>query len=130
MRKILFVFVCLFVSLSVFAQQGNRGAGNRGTPEENARRTTEWMKTELNLTDRQVAPVDSINLVYARAQARLIESANGDFASIREAMQKINTDRIAAYEKVLTREQVETYRTRAPQQRQGGNRPGGGGNRQ
>ena len=121
MKKILLVIVCLFVVLAtVSAQQGNRG--NRGgTPEENAKRTTEWMKTELKLTAKQVAPVDSINLVIAKAQAKLRESANGNFSSMREANQKLEDDRVKAFEKVLTKEQLEGYKKQMQERRR--NRP-------
>jgi hypothetical protein len=106
MKKFLLATVCLFiVTLAVSAQRPNQG-----TPEENAKRNTERMKTELNLTPEQVAPVDSINLVFAKAQAKLIEKANGDFASVREDMQKLNALRSEAYEKVLTKEQLASYK--------------------
>ena len=106
MKRFLFVIVSLFiVSFTLSAQRFNQG-----TPEENARRNTERMKTELNLTPEQIAPIDSINLVFAKAQAKLIEKANGDFASVREDMQKLNALRLEAYGKVLTDEQMEAYK--------------------
>ena len=106
MKKYLLAIVCLFFVSSIgFAQRPNQG-----TPEENAKRTTEWMKTELALTPEQVVPIDSINLVFAKAQAVLFERANGDFASVREDMQKLNALRSEAYEKFLTPEQMEAYR--------------------
>ena len=124
MRKYLFAIVCLFVvSSTVFAQRPNPRS-----PEENAKQTTEWMKTELNLTPEQVAPIDSINLVFAQAQAVLIERANGDFASVREDMRKLNALRLEAYEKILTDEQMEAYKKfMEERQRNRGNRGGGRG---
>jgi len=105
MKKSLIVIVSLFiVSLTVSAQQFSQR-----TPEENAKRMTERMKTDLNLTPEQVAPIDSINLVFAQAQAKLIEKANGDFASVREDMQKLHALRVEAYEKILTDEQMQVY---------------------
>jgi len=106
MRKLLFVVVCSFaISGFALAQPGN----NR-TPEESAKLMTDRMKTELNLTPEQIAPVDSINLVFAKAQAKLREKANGDFSLIREDMQKLGALRIEAYEKVLTDEQIQAYK--------------------
>jgi len=106
MKKVFFAIICVFaISLAVSAQPG----GQR-TPEESAKRMTERMKTELSLTDQQVAPIDSINLVFAKAQTQLREKANGDFASIREDMQKLNALRLEAYEKVLTDEQLQAYK--------------------
>jgi len=106
MKKFLFAIISLFiVSVAVSAQQPTQR-----TPEENAKRMTERMKTELNLNPEQVAPVDSINLVFAKAQAKLIEKANGNYASVREDMQKLNALRLEAYEKVLTDEQIQAYK--------------------
>lgn len=106
MKRFLFLSICLFIiSFTVSAQQFTQR-----TPEENAKRMTDRMTTELNLTPEQVTPIDSINLVFAQAQAKLIEKANGDFASVREDMQKLNALRLDAYSKVLTDEQLEAYK--------------------
>jgi len=122
MKKLLFAIVCLCAALTVSAQPGG---GNQRTPEENAKRATERMKTELNLTPEQVAPVDSINLVFAQARAKLFEKANGDFASVREDMQKLNALQLEAYGKVLTDDQLATYKKLMEERRQRG--PGGQG---
>jgi len=136
MKKLLFAFVCLCVALTVSAQQGG---GNQRTPEENAKRTTERMKSDLNLTPEQVAPVDSVNLVFAQARAKLIEKANGDRASIRDDMQKLNALQLEAYGKVLTADQLATYKKQMEDRRQKaqggqgggqGRRGGGEGNNQ
>ena len=132
MKRILLAIACLLVvSATIFAQPGNRR-----TPEENAKRMTERMTTELNLTPEQVAPVDSINLVFAKAQAKLMENANGDFASIRDDMRKLSALRVEAYEKVLTDEQIEAYKKMMADrmrnrggQGDNGNRPEGTNNR-
>ena len=122
MRKFLMAIICLFiVSSTVFAQRPNQ----QRSPEENAKRTTEMMTTELNLTPEQVVPIDSINLVFALAQAKLVENANGDFASVREDMRKLNALRLEAYAEILTEEQMQAY-TKLMEERQR-NRGGGGG---
>jgi uncharacterized protein YpuA (DUF1002 family) len=128
MKKIVLVIACmLVVSATMFAQRGN----NQRTPEENAKRMTDRMKTELNLTPEQITPVDSINLVFAKAQAKLMEKANGDFASVRDDMRKLGALRIEAYEKVLTKDQIDAYkkmmeeRMRNRGQGERGNRPEG-----
>jgi len=124
MKKILFAIICLFaLTLTVSAQPGG---GNRRSPEESAKRMTDMMKTELNLTPSQVAPVDSINLVFAQAQAKLFEKANGDRDSIREDMQKLNALRLEAYGKVLTQEQLDAYKKMMEERMR--NRGNGGGN--
>jgi len=124
MKRFFLAIVCvLVVSLTVSAQQG-RG-GNQRTPEENAKRQTERMTTDLKLTPEQVAPVDSINLVFAQARAKLIEKANGDFASVRDDMQKLSALQLEAYGKVLTDDQLATYKKQMEERRQRG--PGGQG---
>ena len=128
MRKFLMAIICLFiVSSTVFAQRQNQ----QRSPEESAKQTTEWMKTELNLTPEQVAPIDSINLVYALAQAKLFEGANGDFASVRDDMQKLNALRLEAYAEVLTADQLQAYNKAMEERRNrgGGGGAGGGGGR-
>jgi len=127
MKKNLLLVVCLFVfSVAVSAQQG-QGQRQRMTPEESANRTTEWMKTELKLTDKQVTSVKAINLDIAKEQAKLRESANGDFSSIREASQKLETKRVAAFEKILTKDQLGSYKKLAAERQQRGPRQGQGG---
>ena len=127
MKKNLLLIVCLFVvSVAVSAQQGQRGQGQRMTPEESAKQTTEWMKTELKLTAQQVTSVETVNLDIAKEQAKLRESANGDFASMREAVQKLEEKRVAAFEKILTKEQLESYKKLAAERQQRGRQGGGG----
>ena len=43
------------------------------TPEERAKRESDWMKTDLALTDKQIPQVDSINLKYAKKQIKVIK---------------------------------------------------------
>ena len=135
MKKLLFVSVCLLICLATASAQqgqGNRGGGQGRTPEETAKRNTEMMKDSLKLNARQVVRVDSINLVYAKAQAKLRENANGDFASIREDMTKLNEKQLKDFEKVLTKDQLAKYQKMMEARRnrmgQGGGQ-GGGGNR-
>ena len=123
MKRFLLAIVCVcVVSLTVSAQPGG---GNRRTPEENAKRQTERMTVELKLTPEQVAPVDSINLVFAQARAKVFEKANGDFASVREDMQKLSALQLEAFGKVLTDDQLVTYKKQMEERRQRG--PGGQG---
>ena len=134
MKRFLFVSVCLLLtSVVISAQPGQGGNRPQRSPEENAKRMTERMTTALNLTADQVAPVDSINLVFAKAQAKLIENANGDFSSVREDMRKLGALRLEAYEKVLTNDQLEAYKKmmadRMRNRGEGrGDRPGGNEN--
>ena len=118
MKRFLFVIVCvLIVSVTAFAQQ--RG----GNPEEMAKQTTEWMKTELKLTSEQATQVEAINLSMAKERTQLMENAGGDMSSMRDAMQKLTEKTEEAFSKVLTQEQLDEYKKQAAQrQGQRGNR--------
>ncbi|MDR3219295.1 MAG: hypothetical protein LBU22_10060 [Dysgonamonadaceae bacterium] len=125
MKKIVLTAVLLLsMSALIFAQQP-RG-GNRSTPEETAKRTTEWMTGELKLTPEQVVKVDSINLVFAKKQAEQFQRGGqgGDRETRMAAFQKLNSEKEVALEAVLSKEQMDAYK-KALETR--GNRPGGGG---
>ncbi|MDR1676177.1 MAG: DUF4890 domain-containing protein [Tannerella sp.] len=113
-KSVLLVAGWLLIGLSLHAQtpqEGRpRGEGRRFTAEEMAKRTTEWMTAELNLTAEQTAPVDSINLLFAQAQQILFQSAEGDREKLRESMTALNQEKEKALSAVLTEEQLELYR--------------------
>ncbi|MDR3262313.1 MAG: DUF4890 domain-containing protein, partial [Tannerella sp.] len=106
------VFSLACTPLFAQAPQGSRGGGRSFSPEEMAQRTTEWMTKELNLTSDQTTPVDSINLLYARAQQILFQSSEGERDKIREAMDALNQEKEKALAKVLTEAQLELYKKR------------------
>jgi len=110
MKKIILGFICLLIlSFTVSAQPGQGGNRQQRSPEENAKQYTETLKTELKLTTAQVAPVEADNLVYAKEAAKLRENSRGDFSSMRESLQKLEKQRIEAFKKVLTADQVKAY---------------------
>jgi hypothetical protein len=111
-KKIIVFIVSLLVCAPLFAQSP-RGEGRRLSPEEMAERTTGWMTKELNLTLEQIAPVDSINLLYAQAQQILFQSFEGERDKIREAMTALNQEKEKALAEVLTEEQLDLYRKKA-----------------
>jgi len=142
MKRLLFVIVCMsFAVATAFGQvqgqgqgQGQRQGGGQGgqftrlTPEESAKATTQRMNDSLKLTARQIAPIDSINLVFAKRQAKLMEDmgAGGDRTAMMESFTKLQEERTKAYEKVLTPAQMATYRKQEEARRSfGGQRPGG-----
>ena len=102
----------LFVVATAFSQQ-------RMNPEEMAKQTTEWMKTELKLTDDQVTKVEAINLSIAQERTKMIENAAGDFEAMRPEMEKLNAKTLEEFGKVLTKEQLEEYQKQAAQRRGG-----------
>ena len=137
MKKVLFGFICLLaLSLTVSAQQGQGGNRQMPTPEESAKRLTDQFKTDFKLTDQQVPKVQEINLTFSKEQTKLFETmrngggGGGDFTAMREQITKLETQRGAALEKVLTKEQMDAYKKyladRPQMGRQGGGGQGGG----
>ena len=135
MKKILFGIICLLaLSFTVSAQQGQGGnRPNFSNPEEMAKRETETLKTELKLTQTQLAPVEAANLAYSKEIAKLFENAGGggDRTAMREQMTKLEAKRVEAFGKVLTKEQLDAYKKYSETRFQRGPGQGGqgGGNR-
>ncbi|MDR1762617.1 MAG: DUF4890 domain-containing protein [Dysgonamonadaceae bacterium] len=113
MKKFLLMALLLCGSTVMFSQRPGGGpGGGQFSPEDFAKRQTEWMTKELNLTDAQIAPVDSVNLLYAKKQQELFKP-DGDREAMREAMQTINAEKEAAFAKILTEEQFKTYKEKS-----------------
>ena len=122
MKKIYLLMITVLFSLSMVAQQG----GPRLSVEERAKRTSEWMKTELKLQDKQIAPVDSINLLFAKKQQALFQSGGGDREKIRESMANLEKEKETTLSKVLSAEQLKIYKEKNQELRdrvRGGGRP-------
>ena len=131
MKKIYLLAFVLLATTFAFAQhpEGGQGQGGQGgrrqqpSAEEIAQRNTDWMKKDLNLTADQIAPVDSINLVYAKEQVALMQSSSGDHQSMRTAMQDLMAKKADALSSVLTKEQMDLYKQKMSEM---GNRMRGG----
>lgn len=129
MKKFVFTTVLLLSMVTLTFAQG-QGGRNRLSPEESAKRQTEWMKNDLKLTADQVVKVDSINLVFAKRQAELFQKAQGgDRSQMREDFQKLAAEQEKALATVLTKEQLDAYKKRLEEQRANRGNRGGGGNR-
>ncbi len=108
---VLRLFALLFVLVlgtSGFAQQGGRGQGQGGpTPEDRAKRQTEMMKTQLNLTAAQEPKVADINLKYAK---RIGDARNiADTAVQRKTMKNFQTQKEKDLKGILTDTQFKEY---------------------
>jgi hypothetical protein len=78
------------------------------TPEERAQKITDWMKTNLQLTDAQATSVHAINLKYANQNESLKEGAAGR----REKYKKLKDTQAAKDQELkgaLTTEQFNIY---------------------
>ncbi|MDR2057126.1 MAG: DUF4890 domain-containing protein [Dysgonamonadaceae bacterium] len=109
MKRILCVTVLLSMVFSLANAQNARG-GQKMSVEERAKMTTEWMIKELNLTSEQIAPVDSVNLLFAKAQQVIFQSSEGDREKIRETMLALEKEKETAFSGILTAEQLELYK--------------------
>lgn len=118
MKNLYCLFFLLFLFGAVNAQEKKeRGERKRMTVEERAQRTTEWMKNTLDLTEAQIAPVDSINLLFVKAQHILFQTSEGDRAKIKDALEALEEQKIVALGKVLTPEQMKTYKEKSDEMR-------------
>ena len=117
MKKLLLSSVMLLCAFVLQAQQPPQGR-QRMSAEERAKLATEWMTAELKLTPKQVAPVDSINLLFAKAQGVVFQAAEGDRDKMRDNMTALNKEQEAALAKVLTTEQLETYKKKSEEMRE------------
>ncbi len=113
MKKITLLFLFSLFIFGTHSQEKQERSRQRMTVEERAAKTTQWMTTELSLSQEQIPPVDSINLLYTKAQYVLIQSAEGDREKIREALSALETQKTAALKTVLSPDQMEIYKKKA-----------------
>ena len=127
MKKVFVVGCLLMFSFVISAQQGG-GQGRGGfqmTPEQQAQQY-ERMKSELSLTDKQIADIKKIDEEFAPKQRELMEKMRngGDREKMREEMTKLNEERNAKVKPLLSAEQYTKY---VEMFSRVGGRPGGGG---
>jgi hypothetical protein len=110
MKKFLFIPVFLFAFSLCVSAQGLYGNQREMSPEDIAGRTTEWMDNELNLSEEQIVLVDSINLIFAKAQQVIVLAAEGDREKIRDTMTALQEEKVKSLAKVLTEDQLNLYK--------------------
>lgn len=81
------------------------------TPEDKAAKITDWMKTNLKLTDDQVSKVQPINLKYAQKWADT-KNSTADQKAKMDAMKAYDTAKDSELKGVLTPEQYTTWQTK------------------
>ena len=129
MKKFL-VAGCLLMFAFMASAQGGQG-GQRGgqmTPEQRAEfaaRRYERMKTELSLTDKQLADIKKVEEEFTPKQMELFEKYRDDREKMGEEMRKLTDARNAKVKPLISTEQYTKY-VEFNRPRQGG---GGGGNR-
>lgn len=111
-----------------FAQQRGRGFG---TPEENAKRTTERLEKELKLSAAQKDSVYTYSLEQAKTMQQAFQNnQNGDRREMMDKMRELRQQTDKKILSVLDDSQKTAYekivQERASRMRQGGGRRGGG----
>lgn len=87
------------ISLSTFAQEGK--SSEKPNPEERAKKMTERLATELELTEAQKSQVLAINLGYAKKREAEMEARKAEM----EARKKGQQEHEAKIQAVLTEAQ-------------------------
>ncbi len=105
-KTLAFIIVLVIAGTSVFAQQGGQGQGGP-TPEDRAKRQTDMMKTQLNLTAAQEPKVADINLKYAKKMGDARDIA--DTAVQHKTMKNLQSLKEKDLKVVLTDTQFKEY---------------------
>lgn len=103
MKKIVLLLTIALFAISGFAQQRQRA-----TPEDRAKKQTEAITKELNLSDSQKEKVYEINLKYINStQNRL--SKDSDRQKMREEFEKQQKSKDAEIKALLNEDQQKKY---------------------
>ena len=105
---------------SMSAQQGQMGQRVQRTPEEVAKSTVEWMKTDLKLDDATQTKVYDVVLKYAKqsSEERQKLMPAGDRDAIRAKMTEINAARDKELKPILGDKNFELFKTKENERRQ------------
>lgn len=111
------LIVFLMFAINVFAQQGQGGQG-RGNmdPKEMAKRQTDKMKEELDLTAEQLPKVEALNLMYAEKMKVARDASDGDREAMRDSIRPMMKEKDVALKEILTADQwtkLEAWRKEA-----------------
>ena len=107
MKKNRRIFISLIAYLFILT---NSNAQEKNIPPaaDRAAKLTEWMKTNLQLTADQVAPVQEINLKYANKMDDLRKSSKGRRGKM-QTLKNDNKAKDAELKKILTADQYKIY---------------------
>ncbi|MDR6194781.1 hypothetical protein [Siphonobacter sp. SORGH_AS_0500] len=78
------------------------------SPEEKAQWQTEWMKKELNLSEKQISQVQVINLKYALENDSMLKNEGSKIAKLRQWKTK-QKEKEKELGKVFSKEQFKQY---------------------
>lgn len=126
--RFLSVIVLTMLVGTLSAQQGQQqgpppggpGGFQRMTPEESAKATTEWMKTDLKLDDATYKKVYDVILKYAKQsqeeRQKLMQA--GDREGMRAKMTEITEARDKELKPILGDKVFETFKAKEAERRQ------------
>jgi hypothetical protein len=111
-RPFWMVFISLFLIMNIsFCQPP------KPNPEEMAKKQTEWMTKNLNLTDDQVTKVSEINLKYAEKINEMVMQPDNDRESMDSNIKGIETSKDEELQPLLSEAQWKTYQDRKNEMR-------------
>ena len=113
-KMILGLILLMMTQCAVFAQDNNL---KNSTPEEQARRTTEWMQEKLSLEPTQTDTVYKINLKYAAKNIELMNSNEPRRSKFRK-MRSHAKDKDKELKKNLTKTQFDIYQKKKEELRE------------
>ena len=96
----------VFVNTSIYSQQKDIPSAS-----ERATKLTDWMKTNLQLTEDQVPKVQDINMKYANKMDELKNNAAGKRQKLL-TLKENDTAKDAELKQVFTDSQYKTYMTK------------------
>jgi hypothetical protein len=101
-----FILACVFTLAR--AQNTQMPSDQMQSPDARASKTTEWMKTNLNLTPDQVSKVQDINMKYA-VRMDSLKKTIADIPDRSVGVKSESDARDAELKGVLTDQQYKTY---------------------
>jgi hypothetical protein len=105
---------------SLYAQQGQPGQRVQRTPEEVAKSTVDWMKTDLKIDDATQTKVYDVVLKYAKqaSEERQKLMPAGDRDAIRAKMTEITAARDKELKPILGEKTFDLFKTKENERRQ------------
>jgi len=108
MKKPLLMLVVVLLTASLTGIAYSQETKTQFTPEQRAQKLTDWMKTNLKLTDAQVPQVQAINLSHAQ-KTEEIKNSTSDQNQKMSALKTDNEEKEKEFKKVFTPEQYSAY---------------------
>jgi len=102
------IFSLIFICSTSFAQEKLDEFMTKSSPEERAQMQTEYMKENLSLTEKQVALVSDINVIYSKKMRATYEGETAKFKRLKK-LKAVSDEKDNELKKVLEPAQYETY---------------------